>query len=156
MNKRTILLVIPILALLEATLLNYFRIFSVKPDLLLISAIACGLSLRLKWALPAALLAGILKDLLCAGSTLCLNSLVFPVLCLSVYFLRKKVSLGNELAKTLLVFIAVILSALAGRALNLAFFGGVVPTGITLRIIFLESLYTAGVSYLYFRMKHES
>lgn len=146
MNKNFFLAIIVVLALLEATLLNYFRLMQVKPDLLLVSVVLSALSFQLKEAIFFALAAGVAKDLLNIGS-FGINTLVFPVLSYLVWRLARKVFVENQLAFSALVGIVAVLNAILDRFIRLSA-GNFLAVGIFLRISFLGSLYTALISSL--------
>lgn len=150
MKKKTAFLSLIILAILQATIFNYFRIFQVKPDLLLISVVFIGLSAwELRWVLFFAILAGAFKDIFTAN-TFGINTLLFPLWGFLIMKLAKKVSLEGWYIRAGLVFVTVVLNVIVARAINLSL-GNYIPTGIFLRVTFWESLYTLAVSLLIFR-----
>lgn len=149
MKKGAALLIIIILAILQVTVFNYFRVFSVKPDLLLIIVVLAGLSFGLREALFFSILAGILKDIFSINA-FGINTLLFPLWSFLTIKLSREVSLENNFIRAVLVFIMVVLNDIAARLINLTL-GNFIPMGIFLRVTFLESLYTALVSLLVFR-----
>lgn len=154
MRKRFFLLIIVILALLQVTILNYFKIFGVKPDLLLISAVVAGLfSSDLKWVLFLSVFCGILKDAL-ATNAFGINTLLFPLWSFLMMKLSKKISIDNNFIPAVLIFIIRVFDYIIARLIFL-FFGSTIPIGIFLRIVFLESLYTALVSPLLFKISED-
>ena len=155
MRKRFFLLTIVILALLQVTILNYFKIFGVKPDLLLIGAVVAGLfSSDLKGVLFLSVFCGILKDAL-STNAFGINTLLFPLWGFLALRLSKKISIDNNLIRAALIFIISVFNFVTARLIFL-FFGSTIPMGIFLRIVFLESLYTALVSPLVFKFADAS
>jgi rod shape-determining protein MreD len=148
-KKSAALLIVIILAILQVTILNHLRIFSVKPDLLLIAVVLTALSLELKQALFFSILAGIFKDIFSINA-FGVNTVLFPIWSFLIIKLSKEVSIEDNPAFAVLVFITVVFNDIAARLINLTL-GNFIPLGIFLRVAFLESLYTALVSSLAFR-----
>lgn len=148
-KKVIFLIIIIIIAILETTILDYFKIFGVKPDLFLVTVVIAGLSFDLRWAVFFAILAGILKDLFGANA-LYINTFLFPFYSLLTLRLSKKISIDNNFFCTAFIFSVAIMNSIIR-----AIFGSlenftVIPVGIYLRIIILESFYTAAASFLIF------
>ncbi|MEI6631983.1 MAG: rod shape-determining protein MreD, partial [bacterium] len=78
MNKTIFLLSIALLALLQATVLDYLKFFWVKPDLLLAVVVIASLSFRMRWAILSAFLAGFLKDVM-GVYPFGINTIFFPL-----------------------------------------------------------------------------
>jgi len=150
MKKRSLYLVIVLLALFQATLLNYFRIFNVKPDLLLICAVFAGLVFELKQALLFSLVLGFLKDAL-AAQVFAAHIFYFPFLAAVTHFLAKKVPIETTLVRSVLIFLAVILIDLLKKFFQFST-ENYFTLGVYLKVIILESLYTALVSPLIFKV----
>lgn len=150
MKKAVFLLIIGLTGVLQVTLLDYFKIFNVKPDLLLITIVLGSLYFDLKWALFFALTAGVFKDTF-STAPLGINTALFAVWSLVVARLAHEVSLDNNLRQAVLIVIVTVAHH-AACGLILAFLGNLVPFGIILRIIFLEALYTAAVLPLVFKL----
>lgn len=151
MRKLLFLSVIIILGIFQAGPLSYFRIFQVKPDLLLVSVIIAGLYCRpVAQAIGFSIVAGLLKDTFSAnnfGPSLVL----FPVWCLLSINLSRKISFDTDLIRVGFVLIVVILNDVIGRLIFLPA-GNFIPYGIFSKIVFLSAGYTAFVSVLLFRM----
>ena len=143
------LVTIVILGLLQVTLLNYVRIFNVKPDLLLISLVISSLFFGMKWAFILGVSAGITKDVF-AANTFGTNTLLFAIWTYLIIKLSKKIAIDNNYTRLPLVFIIVLSNSIISRLILLTQ-GNVVPLGITLRIIFFEPLYTALIFPLVFK-----
>lgn len=135
------LLTIVILGLIQVTILNYVKIFNVKPDLLLISLVICSLFFEMKWAFILGISAGILKDIF-ATNIFGTNTLLFALWTYLIIKLSKKISLDNNYIHAPLMFIVAFLTSIITRLMLLTQ-GNVIPLGIALRIMLLEPLYTA-------------
>jgi rod shape-determining protein MreD len=141
---RILILIIMILALclIQASLLDYFAFFKIKPDLVLVSLVFISLRMSFSgWPLLLGLIAGLVKDAFGLGS-FGLNSFLFPIWSFLILNLSRKVTLEDDFLPVLLVFIVALLHNLI-EGLTSIYLGSVIPLGIFLRIIFLGSLYTA-------------
>ena len=148
MNKRIFLFII-LLCTLQITLLDFFRIFGIKPDLILIGVILVSLRWQLRQALILALFAGIMKDIF-GPHKFAVNT---PLLCLWVFLvmrLSRDLSFDNTLIRAVLIFFVCLASDIAAGTIFF-FAGSYTPVGVFLRVWFLESLYTAAVSPLVFK-----
>jgi len=141
--------VIIILGILQLTVLDYFKVFNLKPDLFLIAAVMAGLIFNLRWALALSIFAGLFKDIF-GVTSFGLNSLLFPLWGLLIVRLAREVSLDNIFMRMGLVFIiCVIHNTISG--IIFIYSGNFVPLGIFLRIVCFGSLYTALISPLLFK-----
>ncbi len=136
--------------LLQVTAVNHFKIFGIKPDLILISIVLVSLFCDFKLALPLSIAAGALKDIYGAG-TFAVNAILSGLWSFLVMNLSRRVSMDINLTRAVLVFIIAILNALA-MAIFLWYLGTAVAFGIFLRVSFLDSLYTALLSLLVFKI----
>jgi len=150
MKKCFFLLLILTAVFLEVSILNSFRIFNVKPSLLLILVVIASLSFELRWALFFCILAGALKDIFCVN-IFCWNALMFALLCFLISKLSREITVDNYLVSIILVFFVVFLSDIIVR-LAFAYSGKYIPLGIFLRTAFFESLYTMLVAPLVFKV----
>jgi rod shape-determining protein MreD len=62
MKISRLIIITLILGVFQVTFLNYFRIFGVKPDLLLVAVVIAGLFLETRAAIIFGMFAGIFKD----------------------------------------------------------------------------------------------
>lgn len=134
-----------IAAILQATLLDSFKLFNVKPDLLLIAVVITALyfNFNLKWALGLAIFAGILKDVF-SLNPFGLNLFLFPLWSLLIIKLSRQITLESNFVRIPLLFIIVVLNDMIIKLI--CFSGGqFIPAGIYLRTLFFESLYTAAI-----------
>ncbi|MFH1441163.1 MAG: rod shape-determining protein MreD [Candidatus Omnitrophota bacterium] len=146
MRNWIILVLIYIFALLEATLLNNFKFFGIKPDLLLVIIVILSVFWEWRWVLFFSLFAGILKDTFCF-EPFGLNTILFPLISYLVYKVSRKISVEDIYALMVITFIAVFLNNIISRII-FAFSGKIIPFGIFMRVIFIESLYSAVISPL--------
>jgi len=149
-KKWFFLLITVIMGLLQVSVLDYFKLFGVKPDLLLICMVLASLYFELKWALCLSIFAGILKDIFSAN-IFGINILLFPLWSFIIIKLSKNIPVDNNVIRTLLIFLVVILNNIFIRAIFL-FLGKPISWGVSLRVASLESLYTALVVPLAFKI----
>ena len=149
MKNWIFLICILIFALLQTTMLDYVKIFGVKPDLLLIGIVLAGIYFEVRWALFISLFSGILKDFL-GINTFGINTLLFPLICFLVIQLNKKLSIDNYFLGSIVTFICTLLYAAATRLIFL-YLNNSISLSVFLRIAFFEALYTSLIFSLIFR-----
>lgn len=143
--KNAVLLLIPlIVGLFQATVLPYFSIFAVKPDLLLICMVVASVFLNWKLALSFSLFAAIIKDIFKVDA-FGVNILLYPLWSYAIAKLSRKISINDNFAVMLLVFAVIFSNGIIIRFINLSS-GKLIPIGIFLRIVCVESLYAAFLS----------
>lgn len=152
MKKLIFTVTVIVSALLQTTILNYVRIFNVKPDLLLISVIIASLSFAPVWAISLSIFAGILKDIF-SVNVFGINTLLFFLWSLSIIKLSRKITFDNNYIRLALMSIIAILNNIIMRLLFL-FLGNFISWGIFLRIMLIESLYTALTLSLILKFAH--
>jgi len=133
-------------ALLQVSLLDYFRFFQVKPDLLLVSVFLGSLFLEPKAAVILGAAAGLFKDIFSLTPP-GLNALLFLAWVILVIKLTRRVSLEDNLSRAILI-LAIALLNNAASGMTLIYAGAYLPLGIFLRIVVISSVYTALVFYL--------
>jgi len=121
-------------ALLQVTLMDHFKVFNIKPDLILISMVMVNLLLSRPWAFTLSVFAGMLKDIFSAGS-FGTNTIIFALLSFLIIKISRKISLENTYLRASLMFAVAIVSDIAIRPQ--------VPALIFLRIACLEAAYAA-------------
>lgn len=142
MREIFFLLGVALAALLQGTVLNSFRFFWVRPDLLLCSVVIASLTLRPRWALISACLAGLLKDSL-GVYPFGVNTLLFPLWSLLIMRLKKDITVeSHPLIPPAILVILCILNNLSIRMIFLSLGGLMLPAGIFIRTIIIESAYT--------------
>lgn len=150
MKKWIFLLIVILLGIFQVTILDCFKVVGIKPDLLLISIVIASLTFHFRWVLILSVFAGILKDAF-SINTFGLNTLLFPLWSFLIIKLSKKISIDNNFIRAAVVFVIVIFNDIIIKLIFL-FLGNLVPVGIFLRIIFIESLYTALICPLVFKV----
>lgn len=150
MRRWIFLPIIVMLGILQVTVLDYFKLFGVKPDLLFLVTLTAGFLFyfELKWVLSLGIFAGILKDIL-SPNPFGINTLLFPLWNFVTIKLSKKVSIENNFLRSIYIFIIVALNDIVTRLIYVCL-GNFIPIGVFLRITFLGSLYTALISPLVF------
>lgn len=150
MKNWIFLFIIITCALLQITILNYIKILNVKPDLLMVSVVFASIFLGVRQALISSIFAGILKDTLSINA-LGINTLLFPLASFFIISLSKKISLDNNLIRMASIFIIMLINDVITRLIFL-FLGNFISWGIFLRTAFMESLYTAFILPLVFKI----
>ena len=141
MKKYFFLLFIVGLGILQVTLLDGFRFFSVRPDFLLIAVVIASLTFDLRTALLLCAFAGIFKDLF--GATgFGFNTVLFTTWSFLIIQLSRLIPLDEMLMQAGLVLIVAFLHNLVTGFYMLSL-GSIIPFGIFLRILILETLLTA-------------
>lgn len=141
MKKFIFFLALLLAGLLQVTILNYFRVFTIKPSLLLIFVVLAGLTFELKWALAFALCAGIFKDIF-SISAFGINTALFLLWSFIIVRLNREISIENNALRCALVLAVTFLHDLF-VGLIYVYSGNYVPLGIFLRIITLQPIFTA-------------
>lgn len=144
------LLIIALIGIVQLTLMDYFKLFGVKPDLLLISVILASLFYDMRWALLCSVFAGILKDVFGAAA-FGINTSLFCLFSFAIIELAKKISIDNAFRQASLVFIISFLYNLTIGIVSI-YSGNFIPLGIFLKILFISSAYTALLYLLFFKI----
>jgi len=142
MRNWIFLAVIFSLGIMQATLLDIFRIFNLKADLLLASVVIASLLFGSGWAVFYSLCAGIAKDVFSHGEPASLNTVMFVLYSLLLTWLSRKITLENNYLRTALVFMIALLHNVITGFVWICL-GKTLPYGIFFRVVFLASFYTA-------------
>lgn len=143
MKKWIFFVIIVALGMLQVTILNYFKIFGVKPDLLLISVVIASLFFEFKWAFILSVFAGLFKDIF-GANIFGINTLLFPLWSFLIVRLNKQITIDYNFVRIALIFIISLLhNTITG--LILIYSGNLILLGLFLRIVSLQSIYTAVV-----------
>jgi rod shape-determining protein MreD len=142
--------VILVLGILQAVVLSRFRIFNSGVDILLVSAVLAGIFFGPRLALPLGLFAGILKDMLSSGP-FGINTILFVFFSFLAVKLSRKIIIDDVLRASVVVFILAFLNNII-RGLAAIYLGNVVSMGIYIRIVIMESIFTAGFTPLLFTL----
>jgi len=129
--------------------LNFVKIFNVKPDLLLACSVIASVLFEPAWGISLSMFSGVLKDISSVNS-FGMNTLLFFLWSYLIIKLSRKVTLDVDYIQLALIFIITFLNNIVTR-LVFILLGTYIPLAISLRIIFIEPLYTALVSFLFLR-----
>jgi rod shape-determining protein MreD len=149
MHKSKVSLIIFLLILSQATICDYLKLFNIKPNLILIALMIVSISFKLEWSLIFSLILGALTDLL-GISKPGISVLFFPLLCFLIIKLSRKITLDNAYIFSAFTGILVVIYGLTTRFFLLSL-GNSISIGIFLRVIFIESIYTALISLIIFK-----
>lgn len=150
MRLRLVIILFLFSIIFQAALVDYFKIFGVKPDFLLVALFIGGLFLELKWALVTGFILGAIKDAFLLN-TLSLNTALFIFWVIFSYKVSQRVSIDDNLSRSLLLGVIALLNNLIS-GIFLIFLGSTVSLGIFFKILFFSSLYTFLVCYLFLRI----
>ena len=141
------------LTVFQLTILGYFKIWQVKPDLLLTCMVMTSLIFSFDWkrAISFSIFSGALKDIFYANN-FGINTLVFTLWSIAILKVSKNISIDNNFNRAILICVIAILNNIIIRLIFLFLGNPVVSLGIFLGIAILESLYTALVSPLVFKI----
>ncbi len=137
-RKALFFLVIITVALLQITVLNPFALFGVKPDLLLLLVVICGLYFSPGWALGYSMVAGCCQDVFTASGW-GINTVLFCALSVLLVALHKRMRFDSRGVRLSVVY----LSCLAYYVISGFCIPRVstIPTGIFLRTLLLGPVY---------------
>ncbi len=152
MKKWLSLTIILAVALLQVMLVDHFKIFGAKPDLLLITlVILAGFFLfQLRWLLTLAIIAGIFEDIFSAN-IFGVNTLLFCCWAILIVSISRRMSIDDNLRRAILIFAIALLQSIGTRIISVLW-GNPITWGIFLRVSFLSAIYTLIVSPLIFRV----
>ncbi len=149
MKKVFFISVVISLCLLQVTALNYFRFFSVKPDLLLLSVVFACLYFEPSVSLALVIMIGVFKDIFGAGP-FGINTLLFPFLYYLFRVLSRKIDIENNLFLCALVFFIVVVNGILNQVI-FTLWGAIIPWYVSLRTIIIESVYTTALFPVLFK-----
>jgi rod shape-determining protein MreD len=138
------------LGIVQVSVLDYFVVFNVKPDIVLVFAVVATLVLEEKQALPIAIFSGVVRDAF-GGGVFGTNTLLFALWSISIIRLSKKFTLEYAVVRSVLLCVVVFLHHLF-LGLQVVFLGGFIALGVFLRTLFLEVILSAAVAPLAFAL----
>lgn len=149
MKKLLFASIIILASILQVTLIDSFKVFNVKPDLILLSAVIASLIFEFRWSVFLCVFAGMLKDVFATG-VIGINTLLFPLWCVLIARLNKEINIDDDLFRIIIAFVITFLhNTMTG--LILLYLGETFPLGIFLRIVCVESIYTTLALLLIFK-----
>jgi len=152
MKKWVSLFIILAAALIQATLLDHFKIFGAKPDLLLIILVTLtGIFLfEWRWLITLAFISGIFKDIFSAN-VFGVNTLLFCCWTILIVRISKRISIDDNLRRAVLIFVIALLQGIA-TGIIAVLWGTPIAWGIFLRVTFIGAFYTLLIAPLVFRI----
>ncbi len=141
-----IIFLLLLLVIFEGTVLDYIRIFNVKPELTLAAVVALGFYYSWGLVLIFSFFAGLFKDIL-ALTPLGINTIIFLLIGYLTVRLSKRFIIESLSLRMTIISAAVILENLIAQ-LTLSFYLAPVPLGVFLRTILIAAVYTALISPL--------
>jgi len=147
MKKWIFFILVLAAVLLEATVLNSFRLFYAKPALVFTCVVLSAFYLDLGPALLLALFAGILQDIFSA-SLYGIHTLLYPVWTYLIIKVTAKMSLENDYLRMGLAAIFLLIYDIFARLVLISLGKPALALGIFLRITFFELFYTSAVFLL--------
>jgi len=142
--------VLLLLVVLQITIIDNFKVFSIKPDLILIGVVSMGLFCELRTALLLGVLAGALKDIF-GASPQNMNLVLMPSWAFVTARFSRRLTLDFDLSRAMFIFIVAFFNAICVRVLF--FYSGTsVPLGVFIRALIFGSFYTALASLLVFKL----
>ncbi|MFA5320635.1 MAG: rod shape-determining protein MreD [Candidatus Omnitrophota bacterium] len=126
------------------------KLFGVKPDLLILTALMAAVFFRSGWALLYAVTSGLIKDSLVVSSFWVPYSLTFAVWALVARGISRRIVIDKWWLRFLLVFCLVNLDNLTGRIWSLLSGGTVVRLYMFIKVSLLESALTALCAAVFF------
>ena len=134
------LLALFIIALMQSTLLNYFRIFNVKPDAILAALVIFVAFFNLRWSVSFAFLGGVFRDIFSIlpfglNTSLCILWIILAKQ------ISRRLSMENELTRSAILCLIIILNSLALQSI-LFIVDRPIVMGVFFRIASIESILT--------------
>lgn len=154
MRKSLFCLFIVILCLLQISFAPRIKIFNVKPDFILAAVIITNIFFEFKWAFVLSVFLGVFKDVFGAGA-FGINILLFWLWSYLVMWVKKEVTLDNNIARLILMFIVALMHNII-TGMILIYLGKSVPLGVLLKIIILGSAYTTFAGFLILKLTKPS
>lgn len=141
MKKWVFILTIFCLIIFQATVLESFKLFGVKPDLMFIIMVMVAINFDLKRALIFSFIIGAAKDLFCFFP-FGLNAMLFLFWAFLIKEFSRRIVLDTTVVRVAVIFLALLLNDLVLR-LIFTIMGRSIALGMFLKISFLGSFYTA-------------
>ncbi|MCX5710496.1 MAG: rod shape-determining protein MreD [Candidatus Omnitrophica bacterium] len=149
-NKLKFLTLILALGLIQATVLDIFKVFNIKPDLLLILVVIAALRYELKWVIIFSFAAGFFKDIFSVQS-FGMNSALFVMWGYLITRVNREVSIDYDLIRLALMAVVAALNFILTQAI-LVYLGNYIPLGVFLRGIILQVIYTSLIFPLVYKL----
>lgn len=141
MKTRKFFLSVLICMLLQATVLQNFRILNTKPNLIFLCVLLAAVELNAPWAYAVAVCAAILKDAF-AVQAFGVAMILFPCWVFFARFISKKIHVDDKALRYVFFFAAIFLNSILQILIFIFIERPTVSAGIFLRTAFMESLLT--------------
>lgn len=134
------ILILLIVATLQSTLLNYFRIFSVKPDIILISLIIMTAFFSLAWSVFFAFILGIFRDIF-SILPFGFNVIILIIWIILAKQITRRLSIEHKFIRCIIPCLIILLNNIAWQSISFML-GRPVFIGPFLKIASLEFVFT--------------
>jgi len=134
------LLILFIIILLQSTLLNYFRIFNVKPDAILAALVIFVPFFRLRWSITFAFFGGIFRDIF-SILPFGFNAIIYILWIILANRISRRLSVENIFIRSALLCLIILLNNLALESILFVLGRSLIITTF-LKIIFIECILT--------------
>lgn len=132
-------LILFIVAVLQATLLNYFRIFNIKPDVILIALIVLVPFFSLRWSVIFAFLSGVFRDIF-SSLPFGINVILCIIWVIVAKEISRRLSIEHKLVRSAIPCLIILLNNLALRSFLFALQKPIIIYTF-LKIVFLECIF---------------
>ncbi len=133
-------LILSLISILQVTLFNYFRIFNVKPDLILSVLISYTFFLDFTWTVSFAFLGGVFRDLM-EGLPFGYNTVLCIVWVVLSSRVSRRLSVEHVLVRNIIVCSIILMNNIVMRFILISL-GNVIELGVFFRVVILECIFT--------------
>ena len=144
MKKLIIILFLFLCIVFESTLLTVWQFLNARPDLLIICVMVGGLTLHKKWAIALSLCAGVLRSLY---TPIPWAVFFYPFCIILIMRLSREISLERRFVVEGILLCLIIAKDVVLRLWSYGLFISI-PTGIFIRTMLIEAVYTTLVFFL--------
>jgi cell shape-determining protein MreD len=146
MKKTPVFVIILTLAFVQVAFAGYLKFFGITADCFTLALVIASLFFNVRLALIVSVVCGVLKDIF-SGNAFAINTILAPLWSIVVVQAVRRITLDSNGVRASLVGVVVCLNALATRAVF--WYAGIsVPLGVSMRIVVLDSLFTALIAFL--------
>ncbi|MCM8797167.1 MAG: hypothetical protein NC923_04735 [Candidatus Omnitrophica bacterium] len=141
MKRYIFIAVLIVSGLLQITILDDLKVFNVKLDLFLVTALSAAFFMNARYAVLFCFFCGLFKDIFVYG-TIGINSILFCLWSAIIMRLSRHLTIDNNYVRTVIIFITALLNNIVLGVFVTVYLDKTVPIGIFLRIIILGALYS--------------
>ena len=128
-----------IIALMQSTFLNYFRIFNLKPDAILLALIIIAPFFSLRWSVTFAFLGGIFRDIF-SILPFGINIIICVLWIILAKQIFRRLSIENNLIRIIILCLIILLNNFTMQSI-LFILGNPIAIGTILKIVWIESVF---------------